>query len=72
MKRSEMIELIQDTWGQSQHDDSWYDKANHLLSVIEKAGMLPPKYCYRSDRYIDGHTSKYDRYYKNEWEPEDE
>jgi hypothetical protein len=56
-------------------DDHFKEQAmfhmNAILGMMERLGISPPKICVSSERYIDGHTSKYDKTYENRWEPED-
>lgn len=82
MKRSEMLKLIMTTF----HEDISYkeellygmttEQAENLLSVMEKAGMLPPSADIIRElecKIVGDHTVKIS-YIKpvHEWEPEDE
>jgi hypothetical protein len=60
MKRSQMIKLLEDHFDEVCYQDYSPD-ADAVLSVIEKAGMLPPTIKITAFGVMD-----------NAWEPEDE
>ena len=63
MKRSEMLELLKKHMDEDIGrvlDDT---EADHILSVLEEAGMMPPN----AELKIAG-----DVFYDNYWEPEEE
>lgn len=44
-----------------------YELVDAILSIFEKNGMTPPNRLIKKVRYLDGHTTKYERIYRAEW-----
>lgn len=74
MKRSDMINFMAKTW-RSYCKKMGPDKAgvgnacNHLLTEMEKVGILPPEIKQTDPGHFPGDSYTY---WVNEWEPEDE
>lgn len=71
MKRSEMLKKIEELYSKliilnKLQPISAHDAALNILTLIERAGMEPPKI--QTDIYI---RSECDFAYSNEWDPED-
>lgn len=77
MKRSEMITVLLDAINKNQYQDYYWvpHEAERVLSILEQAGMLPPKIgkVVIADYYNDKDEKlQYERFgYINEWEPEE-
>jgi len=63
MKRSEMVELIQNEFNLVE------GMADEILALIEDRGMKPPHYRYLDDDIFDNRVVGV---LTHEWEPEDE
>ena len=70
MKRSEMVTLIMETMINLKYRalDSWKEEADHILNVIEKAGMSTPLNVFS----VEPETSDGWKLRTVDWEPEDE
>ena len=77
MKRSEMVNIIEEYLCHTEHLDipcslgsDFKAAAKEIVALIEQAGMLPPKACIeRSVRVGDEQRTAYHN--TNEWEPEE-
>lgn len=74
MKRSEMVNLIENVWKDTTSYPSDKLVAKKILDEIEKAGMLPPPYDSPNDRIYSGMTAPIENkkgWVRNwYWEPE--
>lgn len=68
MKRSEMIELMTNSWydfikSMDQGNSGVKNGMNYVLKQMERSGIKPP-YCSEFDEFLDGRGHK--------WEPEND
>lgn len=70
MKKSEMIQIVQDLLKQKEDAfgeiSNWPELSVEIVTLIEQAGMLPPTY---SERVENSANLPYNRYW-NKWEEE--
>ena len=72
MKRSEMIEVLQEWIMRCDYGYEFVDHANGIIKFLESQGMLPPAYkkAVLADNGFGFNNNFYVQTFVNEWEPE--